>query len=124
MTLTNKAWRSRKGLHFEQLALDWLCARGLRPIQRNYRCQMGEIDLVMRDRDMLVFVEVRFRAARGYGDACASVDLRKQHKLRRSAQHFLLRNQQLASLPCRFDVLGIDSSASRLEYEWLQDAFA
>jgi putative endonuclease len=118
----DRAWRSAKGLHYESLALAWLRARGLRLVQRNYRCPLGEIDLIMRDGAVLVFVEVRFRAASSHGAACETVDSRKQQKLLRSAQHFLLHNAQLQACPCRFDILGI-SSQQRQQVHWLRDAF-
>ena len=119
----DKAWRRRKGGRFEQLALTWLKAQGLRLIQRNYQCKLGEIDLVMRDREVLVFVEVRFRARHGQVAPCETVDYRKQQKLLRTARHFLLWNQALAELPCRFDVLGISNEQSTPRYEWIRNAF-
>jgi putative endonuclease len=112
----------------EDRALAWLQARGLKLVQRNYRVAFGpsarggEIDLVMRDRDgTLVFVEVRARAAaapgQGHGGAAASVGGRKQQRLIRAAQHYLLRLPVLP--PCRFDVLALDGDG----IEWLQAAF-
>lgn len=59
----DRAWRRRKGGRFEQLALGWLQTQGLHLVHRNYRCKCGEIDLVMREREVLVFVEVRFRGS-------------------------------------------------------------
>lgn len=120
---TDRAWRRRKGGHFEELALAWLQARGLRLLQRNYRCKLGEIDLVMRDRDILVFVEVRYRSTRAQVPACETVDPRKQRKLQLTARHFLMWNAALAQLPCRFDVLGISTHAGDPQYEWICNAF-
>jgi putative endonuclease len=119
----DRAWRRRKGGRFEELALGWLQARGLRLVRRNYRCKLGEIDLVMSDRDVLVFVEVRFRSLSSQVPACETVDARKQQKLVRTARHFLLCNEALAACPCRFDVLGISEGHERPQYEWIRDAF-
>lgn len=119
----DKAWRRRKGGRFEELALSWLQAHGLRLVQCNYRCKLGEIDLVMRERDVLVFVEVRFRSTRAQVPPCETVDHRKQQKLLRTARHFLLWNSGLANLPCRFDVLGISAIDGHPHYEWIRDAF-
>jgi putative endonuclease len=119
----DKAWRSRKGGRFEQLALAWLQAQGLALIQSNYRCKVGEIDLVMRERELLVFIEVRFRGIRSQVAPCETVDFRKQRKLLRTARHFLLCNERLAELPCRFDVLGISDERGTPRYEWIRDAF-
>lgn len=124
----NSATTKIRGDAAEDRALAWLLARGLYLVQRNYRVAFGpsarggEIDLVMRDRDgTLVFVEVRARAAsaqgQGYGGAAASVGGRKQQRLIRAAQHYLLRLPALP--PCRFDVLAIDGD----RIEWLQAAF-
>ena len=78
----------------------------------------GEIDLILRERDgTLVFVEVRARAARGFGGALASVSATKQRRLVRAAQHYLMR--LAAPPPCRFDVVAIDGG----ELRWLKAAF-
>ena len=119
----DKAWRRRKGGCFEQIALTWLQQQGLQLVQRNYRCKLGEIDLVMRERELLVFVEVRFRGAGSHVPACETVDFRKQRKLVRAAGHFLLCNRQLAELPCRFDVLGISEDQGCPRCEWIRNAF-
>lgn len=122
-TPLDRAWRRRKGGRFEELALGWLKSRGLALVQCNYRCKLGEIDLVMRDRDVLVFVEVRFRGAYGQVPPCETVDYRKQRKLLRAARHYLLWNSALADMPCRFDVLGISAAGGEPHYEWIRDAF-
>ena len=119
----DRAWRRRKGGRFEELALNWLHARGLRLVYRNYRCKLGEIDLVMSEHDVLVFVEVRFRSLSSQVPACETVDSRKQRKLLRAARHFLMCNAAFAERPCRFDVLGINEGHEHPQYEWIRDAF-
>lgn len=121
---TTLTWRTRKGLHYESLALQHLRRHGLRPVTRNYRCPPGEIDLVMLDREVLVFVEVRFRADSRHGHALETIDHRKQQKLLRAAQYFLLQHKQHAQRPCRFDVVGIDQTAGQLQFRWLHNAFS
>lgn len=120
----DRAWRRRKGGRFEQLARAWLQAQGLRLVQSNYRCKLGEIDLVMRERELLVFVEVRFRGVRSQVPPCETVDPRKQQKLLRTARHFLLCNDRFSNHPCRFDVLGISDDAGTPKYEWIRNAFS
>lgn len=91
---------------------------------RNYRCRLGEIDLIMRDRDCLVFVEVRFRSAQRFVAAALTVDERKQQKIARAAELFLSSRPALATSNTRFDVVGIDRDASgSISVEWLRDAF-
>jgi putative endonuclease len=99
----------------EQQALTYLQGRGLALVERNFRCKGGEIDLVMREADTLVFVEVRKRANGRYGGAAASVTPRKQARLVLAAQLFLQR----FSFPpaCRFDVVAIESG----EIQWLKN---
>lgn len=106
------------------MALDYLRARHLRLITRNFRCRLGEIDLVMLDDECLVFVEVRYRKAGQFASAVESVDARKQRKLALAAAVFLSRKRHYTNYPVRFDVVAIDAvdnATPRLE--WITDAF-
>lgn len=107
------------------MAIDYLQTRGLTLVERNYQCRLGEIDLVMRDREQLVFVEVRFRRRREYGMPVETVSRSKRNKLILCARHYLHRRGQTNSISCRFDVLGIDGSADtgRRNFHWVRDAF-
>lgn len=102
----------------EDAALAHLIEQGLTPVTRNHRCRGGEIDLVMRDRDCLVFVEVRYRRSAGFGGALASVDARKQQRIILAAQHYLAGNGWRG--PCRFDVVAFDGDGG---HTWVRDAF-
>jgi putative endonuclease len=118
----------RRGDAAEALAADYLAARGLRLLQRNFKTPGrggGEIDLIMRAPDgTLVFVEVRQRASASHGGAGASITGVKQRRIIFAARHYL---QRLASLPpCRFDVVlvqGTSGPDERPAIEWLQAAF-
>jgi putative endonuclease len=108
----------------EQLAYQYLQNRGLRPVERNYRCRLGEIDLIMLDDDCLVFVEVRYRSSGGFSSAAVTVDRRKQGRLVRTAEMFLATRPGLTSRTTRFDVVGVDGRANgRRSVEWIRDAF-
>lgn len=108
----------------EELAFQYLRARGLQPVERNYRCRLGEIDLIMLDKGCLVFVEVRFRSSGAFSGAAATVDTRKQGKLVRTAEIFLASRAGLSGRTARFDVVGIDGRANgRHRIEWIRDAF-
>ena len=113
----------RQGQAAEDAALALLRRAGLVLLARNLRCRAGEIDLVMREGAVLVFVEVRHRANPRYGGAPASVDHAKQCRLARAAAHFLPRLAKThwpAGTPaCRFDVVAADEQALR----WLRGAF-
>lgn len=108
----------------ERHAQAWLKKQGLKTLASNYRCRLGEVDLVMQDGATLVFVEVRWRRHQQYGGPLASVDTRKQRRLTQAARHFLGRHPQQAQRPCRFDVLGLRPGADEaIHYEWIQNAF-
>lgn len=104
----------------EALAEKYLIKQGLTLVVRNYRCRMGEIDLIMRDQDTLVFVEVRSRTSTRFGGALASIDVRKQHKLIVTAQLYLV--QLHPTPPCRFDVVLIEGTTQHPQ--WMRNAFS
>jgi putative endonuclease len=101
----------------EARAADLLQRSGLSAVAKNYRCRGGEIDLIMRDEDCLVFVEVRLRRNAAFGGPLASVTTTKQARLVTAAQHYLARSGW--SGPCRFDVVGFDGAG---QAEWLRNA--
>ena len=107
--------KQRQGRQWEQAALAHLQRHGLVLVEANFQCKGGEIDLVMRDGDTLVFVEVRQRDSMTHGGAAASVTPAKIRRLVRAAQFYLMR---LADTPpCRFDVVAIDAG----QLEWLRN---
>src|SRR5262245_42895530 len=100
-------YRKDAGDRGEALALQQLEAAGLTLLQRNYRCNGGEIDLVMKDAQTLVLIEVRFRSDRSFGGAAASVGRNKQQRLMRAAQHLLQTHRQYQRYRARFDLVAI-----------------
>lgn len=112
--------KQKQGQISEQQAHQYLLEQGLDAVGRNFSYKSGEIDLIMADGQVLVFIEVRFRRSASYGGSAASVDYHKQQKLRHTAQYFL--QQQFASRPpqCRFDVVAISANNS---IEWIKNAF-
>mgnify|MGYP001811803675 CR=1 FL=1 len=120
--------KQRQGQRAERAAEGLLREAGLRLIERNFSCKMGEIDLIMRDRSahqgpILVFVEVRYRASGRFGGAAASITPVKQRRIVNSARRFLQRYRRYASWPCRFDVVAVTGSNDRLELNWVRGAF-
>jgi putative endonuclease len=112
------------GARAEQLALEYLQARGLTILERNYRRRLGEIDLVALDNGVLVIAEVRTRSSEAFGGAAASVDGRKQRRIIRAAAQLLQRHRDYAALPVRFDVLIVTAAAtSAPDVQWLRHAF-
>ena len=104
----------------EAAAAQFLAGQGLSLICANYRCRLGEIDLVLRDGPSIVFVEVRLRTNPGFGGAAESIGPRKRARIIAAARHYLAGKPEV---PCRFDVVLLD----RLEpprIEWIRDAFS
>ncbi len=108
------------GFASEQQACNFLKNKGLKLITQNYRSPFGEIDLIMQEKDVLVFVEVRLRSYTDYGTALESIDSRKQQKLLKSAVHYLQKHHLLDKMDCRFDVIGFSNNT----LEWIKDAFS
>ena len=104
----------------EQLAAVYLQKQGLKLLSQNYRCRYGEIDLILKDAQTLVFAEVRLRKSSSFGGAAASITPHKQSKLVRTAQHYL--SMQPNPPACRFDVVLLDALADN-HIEWIQNAF-
>jgi putative endonuclease len=113
--------RQRAGAVAEQAAERHLVAAGCRVLARNARYREGELDLIVRERDLVVFVEVRLRTGERFGGALASVDVFKRKRLARAAQRWLAEHYGERWPACRFDVVAVDGGG---RIEWVRDAFA
>ena len=124
MTLLGFFSPKKTGADAERIAESFLIRRGLALVARNYRCRYGEIDLIMRHAETLVFVEVKLRKTKSgkvdFGGALASITPSKQVKLIATAQHYLAGMKQLP--PCRFDAVLLNS-LNVDDVEWLTNAF-
>jgi len=112
--------KTTRGQQAEAAAADYLARKGLKLLAANYRCRMGEIDMVLRDRDTIVFAEVRLRTGTGFGGAAESIDRRKRARIIAAARHYLAGKPEPQ---CRFDVVLLD----RLDpprIDWIRDAFS
>lgn len=109
------------GLAAEATARDYLVAQGMQWVESNYRCRLGEIDLIMRDDNNLVFVEVRSRASNVYGGAIESITYGKQQKLLKTASLYLLAHRLQDNVAARFDVISIEGKPPQLT--WIKNAF-
>lgn len=103
----------------ERFAHHYLKKQGLKSITHNYLCQYGEIDLIMQEKSQLIFIEVRYRKRSKYGNALESVTAKKQQKIIRTAQYFLIENAQWENFPMRFDIFAITGA----EINWVKNAF-
>lgn len=116
------ASRHKKGKQGELLAAKFLEGQGLRIATHNFRCPLGEIDLVGWDRETVVIVEVRSRYCKNFGLAQESISINKQQRLTRLAQWYLKQNR-LEGRPARFDVVAIDWSDAEPRITWVPNAF-
>ncbi len=119
----NKPSSLQIGNAAESLACDYLQQRGLKLITRNYHAPFGELDLIMREHDQIVFVEVRFRRHNRYGSGADSVTANKQDKLIKTALYYLQQHPKQAKYPLRFDVISVSAADGQTDVEWIKDAF-
>lgn len=111
------------GEKLEQFAAKELNNAGLKIIAQNYLCKMGEIDLIARDGDNLVFVEVRYRKSLQFGGSVESVDRKKQRRITLAAEHYLQTHKLTNKVPCRFDIFAISGQNNGLDFNWIKAAF-
>ncbi len=114
--------KSEIGQQAEKRACQFLQQKGFMLRQCNYRCKQGEIDLVMQDADVLVFVEVRYRKSEYFGSGAETIDSHKQKKLILSANHYL-STQAKHDHACRFDVVSLSGPLQSCTIDWIPDAF-
>jgi len=112
-----------KGVTAETQAQHYLEDHGLLMLTRNYRCHHGEIDLIMQDKDTLVFVEVRSRVPKESGLAIETIDARKIHKIINTAEHYLQSAEIDPRQFCRFDIVTIDRINESSMLNWHPNAF-
>jgi putative endonuclease len=118
-----KSDKRATGDGWEFVARKHLEAAGLRLLAANQHFRIGEIDLVMRDGEVVVFVEVRYRRSSGFGGSAPSVDANKQRKLVLAAQCFLAAHADLARRACRFDVVAFEGETTSPRVDWIRNAF-
>ncbi len=110
--------KQQSGTDAEQQALDFLLKRKLKLIDRNYRCRLGELDLIMQHAETVVIVEVRYRQSERFGGALESITPRKQSRIIAATQYYL--SQHNINPVIRFDVIAINA---RHDINWIKNAF-
>ncbi len=110
------------GREGEEIAERYLKKQGFKLLERNYRCPMGELDLIALDRKVLVFVEVRTRTSDSLGSPLESVDRRKQRQIIKKAL-FFLSQKRLHDRYARFEVIGISMEGGEPVVEHIRNAF-
>ena len=126
------------GEQSEAMAKKYLEQQGLIYVTQNFLCRRGEIDLIMKDEDQLVFVEVRYRSRDNHGTAAETITRKKRRKIILAAQYYLHKNQLTEKVSCRFDIVTTGNSTKTChngaclntsgtmgsgEVRWLKNAF-
>ncbi|MGS2718992.1 YraN family protein [Paraglaciecola aestuariivivens] len=121
MTWIKQALSSVIGNRAEQQARQFLTQQGLDFVCQNYRCKSGEVDLIMRDKQELVFVEVKYRSKSQHGQAIEFFHLHKRRKFESAVMHYLQEQQLNPSVvPHRIDLIGIDGQGQQADITWLK----
>ena len=111
------------GFRAEDEAQQYLIDQGMHLIDKNFKCFLGEIDLIMQDQHQIVFVEVRYRSRQCYGSALESITPAKIKKIIRTATIFLQFKKWLHRVSSRFDVIAIDNTKDGRKITWIRHAF-
>jgi putative endonuclease len=112
-----------RGLEGEDAATAYLKRERFTIIERNFRARRGEIDIIAKKGKTLYFIEVKARGDSSIIDPLEAVTKRKQQSIRRTAEHYLLKNPKMEKMPCSFGVIGIDHSYYPPRIECILDAF-
>jgi putative endonuclease len=119
-----KLTRKQLGTEGEKEALKFLERKGYKIVEKNFRSSFGEIDIIMKHGEELVFIEVRSRTDNSFGEPYETVNIKKQNKLYKLAEHYL-NLKELQDMPCRFDVISLilthDGSVRTIEH--IENAF-
>ena len=122
-----KAEHLKQGKDAEDACCDYLKSFGFKLVEKNFNCRLGEIDIIMTDKNILVFVEVRFRKNNNFGGGLESITVAKQKKLRKTAELYLQQNNQYKN--SRFDVVSMSTKTQTkpdkqaYSFDWIQNAF-
>ncbi len=111
------------GAHCEDLACTHLQHAGLILVARNVQCRHGELDLVMLDGEIVVFVEVRYRRGLAFGDGIDSIGSGKRQRLLKAAALWLADTPRFARRTCRFDVVAVTGTLQQPRFDWCKNAF-
>jgi len=113
-----------KGQTSENFALQYLVDNGLQYLTKNYRNRQGEIDIILLEDDIYVFVEVKYRKNNQFGGAISAVSYKKTQKIKQCAK-FYLQQEGLNeyNTPCRFDIIALEGDINKPQITWLKNAF-
>lgn len=108
----------KKGSIYEDRAIEYLMEKGYEILKKNFRNRFGEVDIIAKDKDYLVFIEVKYRKNQAKGYAIEAVTTKKAQKIRLMAEYYLFLNK-IVNQNIRFDILSIDNE----KFQHIKDAF-
>lgn len=115
--------RQEIGMAAQAIAKAFLCKQGLRYLTQNFTCPQGEIDLIMADKETIVFIEVRYRKRADFGSALDSITRRKQLKIMKTACVYMMKEACYHTKAMRFDVISLEGSLDQAQPVWIKQAF-
>ncbi len=119
-----EATTKNTGDRWESYACNYLVKHGLVLLNKNFHSRQGEVDLVMRDKNTIVFIEVKYRKTANFGGAIAAISYKKQQKIIKTAAFYLQQHGlKEYNTACRFDVIAIEGPQNQNEITWLKNAF-
>lgn len=107
----------KTGAFYEGAACDYLTRQGIVILERNFACRQGEVDIIARQKDCVIFLEVKYRRTNAFGDALLAVSFRKQKKICRCAEYYCMKHPWVTHF--RYDVIAINDT----QIKWIQNAF-
>ena len=123
ITNKSKAVATELGKLAETKALEYLKRNGLEPVTMNYNSPCGEIDIIMHDKNFIVFIEVKFRKNNNFINPLEAIDRQKCDKIIATSQYFLQKNHKISKMMSRFDVVIITGNINNPNIEWIKNAF-
>ncbi len=113
----------QRGRWAEQTALEYLLTKKLKLLDKNFRSPFGEIDLIMQDKDIILFIEVRYRSNNHFYTALESISKKKCERIISTSYQYLSKNRSASQLDCRFDVVTLSGPQKTPTIEWIKNAF-
>lgn len=123
ITNKSKAVATRQGKLAEEKALEYLKRNGLKPVTTNFNSPCGEIDIIMYDENVIVFIEVKFRKNNNFIHPVETIDSHKCEKIIATSQYFQQKNHKISKMISRFDVVIITGNINNPKIEWIKNAF-
>jgi putative endonuclease len=113
----------QRGRWAEQAALEYLLAKKLKLLHKNFRSAFGEIDLIMQDENIILFIEVRYRSSNRFHTALESINRKKCDRIIATSHQYLTEHRSASQLDCRFDVVTLSGPQETPTIEWIKNAF-